>query len=94
MAFRLIKLPKHKTFEYTPRYYNEQKEELQERVKKIEREMGVKSPDYKYVPNIKGQIRPHYNRATAEKKQSSLRLILILVILFVLAYLLFFRAVL
>ena len=34
-----IKLPRHKKFEYKPLYYDARKEALQERIKKIKREM-------------------------------------------------------
>ena len=36
MKLRFTKLPKHKAFDYKPRYYNEQKERLDERKRKIE----------------------------------------------------------
>lgn len=32
--FSLLKLPKHKQFDYQPRYYDEQKEELEARIKR------------------------------------------------------------
>ena len=95
MAIRFFKLPKNKEFNYVPRYYDEQKEELNERIKKIEQEMGVKSESKEaYVPNIKGQMRSYYNKNVKEKKQSNLRLILILIALFIIAYFLFFKSVL
>ncbi len=33
----LFRTPKHKKFQYTPRYYDEQKEELKERVRRAEK---------------------------------------------------------
>lgn len=36
MKIRFTKLPKHKAFDYKPRYYNEQKERLEERKRKFE----------------------------------------------------------
>ncbi len=32
--FSLLKLPKHRQFDYQPRYYDEQKEELEARIKR------------------------------------------------------------
>ncbi len=34
--FRFIKLPKHRQYEYTPRYWNPEKEELEERLRRVE----------------------------------------------------------
>lgn len=36
MKLKFTKLPKHKAFDYKPRYYNEQKERLEERKRKFE----------------------------------------------------------
>lgn len=36
LRLRFFKLPKHNTYNYKPRYYDAQKEELEERLKKIE----------------------------------------------------------
>ena len=36
MKIRFTKLPKHKAFDYKPRYYNEQKERIEERKRKFE----------------------------------------------------------
>ena len=94
MRVRFFKLPKNKEFEYIPRYYDEQKEELEERVKKIERKMGVGSGNNEvYVPNIKGQMKSYYNKNLKERKQSNFRLVVILIALFIIAYFLYFKAI-
>lgn len=36
MAIRFFKLPSHQQFEYKPRYWDQRKEELQERVRRAE----------------------------------------------------------
>lgn len=36
LRIRFFKLPKHSTYDYKPRYYDPQKEELEERLKRIE----------------------------------------------------------
>ena len=43
---------KPKQFNYVPRYYDEQKEQLDERIRDIEREMGVKDGKT-YRPTIR-----------------------------------------
>lgn len=80
---------KHKQFNYMPLYYNQQKEELEERVKRIEGEIqGKPSGDYK--PGIiKGSFRHLHSMRKRSNKVSSIRLILILLILIALLYLIF-----
>lgn len=86
---RLFKIPKHKEFNYRPIYFDPEKEEREERIKRIKAEMGVKDEDGKpYKPGIvrgqmRGQYRQHY---TQSKRQSNVRLIVILLTLFALAY--------
>lgn len=91
MALRFIKLPTHKRFNYNPIYYNEMKEELDERVKNIKKEMGVNDEDINDKPLIKGHIVGQFRRNIKQKKQSNLRLVIILIALILIAYLLFFR---
>lgn len=80
-----------KEFNYIPRYYDEQKEDLEERIRGIEREMGAKKGDA-YRPTIrKGQMSNYFRRTKRKaQKQSNIRLIVILLILFFISYLLFF----
>jgi len=46
-----FRTPKPKPFNYIPRYYDEQKEDLEERIRNIEIEMGVKEGEA-YRPQI------------------------------------------
>jgi hypothetical protein len=91
----LFKIPRHRQFSYSPLYYNPQREKLQERIKNIEAEMGVKREDAeKYVPRIeKGQMRGYFHKIKRQKKQSNIRLLIILFVLFFLAYLLFYQGI-
>lgn len=83
-----FKTPKHRQFNYRPIYYNQQKEELQERIRQIEQEMGVNKPEgSNYVPGIKkGQMKGHFRDTRRVKRQSNVRLLVILLALFALAY--------
>ncbi|MDA3952924.1 MAG: hypothetical protein PF485_04705 [Bacteroidales bacterium] len=93
MAIRFLYTPKSKQFKLKPRYYNEQKEDLENRVRSIKRKMGVdelKDSDKPYVPNIKGQMRGYYKKNSEQKKQSTVRLIVIMVILLTATYFLLF----
>lgn len=79
---------KHKKFNYIPRYYDPQKEDLEERIRNIERKMGVKEGEA-YRPTIrKGQMTNYFNWKTRKsQKRSNIRLIVILLVLFFIAYL-------
>ena len=52
----LLKSEKPKQFKYIPRFYDEQKEDLQERVNKV-RARKNSTNNGEYVPNLKGQFR-------------------------------------
>ena len=80
MAIKFLHTPKNKQFKFTPRYYDEQKEELENRIQKIKREMGVEDledSDKPYVPNIKGQMRGYFKKNIEQKRKSTMRLIII-----------------
>lgn len=82
---------KPKQFNYIPRYYDEHKEDLEERIRSIDRELGVKEGKA-YRPTIrKGQMSNYFRRKKRKaQKQSNIRLIIILLVLFFISYLLFF----
>ena len=82
---------KPKQFNYIPRYYDEQKEQLEERIRDIEREMCVKDGKA-YIPTIrKGQMGNYFRRKQRKtQQQSTIRLIIIIIILCLISYYLFF----
>lgn len=96
MAFLKItffKRPKIRVFSYDPRYWDPERERLEERRQAIAKELGVtlteevEDPDVPYHSNIKGQMK-HAFEATKRKnsKFTGGRLyILVLLILFVTA---------
>jgi hypothetical protein len=90
---RFIKLPGHKQFNYSPRYWDPEKEAREERIRQIKQEMGIDLPSDPNRTTIKrGSFRQA--RQTIKVKatrNSNIRLIVILAILFFLAYLIFFR---
>lgn len=93
MVIKFFHTPKNKRFNYSPRYYDEQKEELERRVRQIKRELGVEElsdSDKPYIPNIKGQMRGVFKRNREEQKRSNIRLAIILVILLTVIYFLLF----
>ena len=58
----LVKLPKYKRFEFRPRYYDEQKEELQERVQKLKDKYSKEGKDLSYAPNISFERKERKNK--------------------------------
>ena len=88
---RLFKLPEHKRFNYQPLYYDPEKERKEERNREIERELGI-NKDEVYIPKIRhGSFRSHYRKEHKIKSISNIRLVLIIIILFFVAYLILFR---
>lgn len=93
MAIRFFHTPRNKRFTFSPRYYDEQKEDLDRRVNQIKQEMGINAndADKPYVSKIrKGEMRGYFKKSREYKKRSTIRLIVILLILFAIAYFLFY----
>lgn len=94
MAMKFFHLPKNRQFAFKPRYYNEQKEEFENRVEQIKRELGQsdKTGEGKsYSANIKGRMRSSLRRNREATQRSNIRLLIIIFVLSLLAYFLFFR---
>lgn len=88
---RFFRLAKNKQFHYTPLYYDQRKEELEERIRQIEEEHGVRKDD-EYKPGIKkGQMQSYYNKNRAERSHSNIRILLIILFLLFLVYYMFLR---
>ncbi len=90
---RFIKLPRHKTFNYSPRYWDPEKEEREERIRRIKQEMGIDVPSDPTRTTIRrGSFRQASQKAKVKATRgSNMRLMIILAVLFLLAYLLFYR---
>lgn len=93
-----FKLFKNKSFNYTPRYYDERKEELAKRIAQIKKEMGVTDDSEKakviekaYSVDIKGKMRSRFRPARrSESRKSTIRLLLILLVLMAISYYVFY----
>lgn len=94
MRFTFIKLPKHRQFNYSPLYYDEDKEERKERERRIREEMGIANPDDEKESSIEDRVRgkmrrrikTHFEVTRNVRRTSNLRLIIILIALFILFY--------
>ena len=70
---RLFKLPEHKRFSFPARYYNEDKERLEQRIK------DIKTGNYK--SNIKDSFKRNNTHKTWNKNWNTIRLLIIFGIL-------------
>jgi len=91
MPIRFFYLPRGRKYNYQPRYYDERKEDLERRKKRIDRELGLdeNTPSDAYIPNIKGQMRKHLKVRKKARKASSIRMLVILAFLLLIVYILF-----
>ena len=85
---RFFKLPKPKSFNYIPVFYDEREEKLKERVEKAANELGVEQkPQEKYKPALaRGTMRRFLKKSKKTDRYSSIRLIIIIAILLIVAY--------
>jgi hypothetical protein len=87
---RFFRIPKHRQFNYQPIYYDEQKEQLEERIKNIEQEYGINNGE-KYTRSMtKGSFSHYYDRKRKSQRYSTTRIILIIIFLLFVSYFLFF----
>ncbi len=87
---RFFKTPEHKQFHYEPIYFDERKERLEERIKQIEQEHGIKNIE-EYVRTMrKGSFSHYYDRKKKTQRYSTTRLIIIIIFLLFVSYFLFF----
>lgn len=88
MAIKLFNTPSYNFFNYQPRYYDPKKEKRENRRRSLKLENG-KDVDLESKPGdtIKGSFTYRINRKTTRNKASTIRFLIILVILSFVAYL-------
>ena len=72
----LFRVPRHTRFNYEPRYYDPVKEEVDQRVKKIRRELAAKDHQ-----DLRYSFRETYERKKKVGRQASLNQIIVLAII-------------
>lgn len=98
MIGKFFYTPTAKKFHITPRFYDPDKEEREERERRIKEELGIKEEkknnNGSYRPNIRGQFRraqEGFSRSSEKaRKASNTRLIILIVILSLIFYLIFY----
>lgn len=68
-GLKFSKLPRHRKFSYTPLYYDEDKENLKERVQQLKREMGEAESTEQ---SVKNNITKAYARVNSQERYSGL----------------------
>ena len=87
----MIKLASYKRFEYTPRHYDPDKEELDARVRQIKQELGYEMKGSHKTTLKRGSFRQTRQQTkTKANRATNIRLVVILALLFIIAYLIFF----
>lgn len=91
MIGKFFHTPKARRFNIPYRFYDPDKEAMQEREERIKKELGIgekKAWDPNYRPNIRGQFRRSMSSAGSgdAQKRSATRLILLIIILGVVFY--------
>ncbi len=90
---RFFKTPTSRKFNYSPLYWDPDREEREARVNAIKQEMGIEVELGKKSSTIKrGSFRHNSSKTKArENKDSNRRLILIVIVLLLIAYIIFYR---
>jgi hypothetical protein len=87
------KINRHRNFDYTPMYYNPEKEDLDNRVKAIKEEMGEKSEssDVDREARLRAQFKQNSNTLSYKSKNmsSTIRMMIILGLVLYLGYIVF-----
>jgi hypothetical protein len=85
MRITFFKTGRPKQFNYMPRYYDEQKEEREERQRRIEQELGMKEKEGVYKSRLKHGVMSERMMARKKSNQySTIRLLIIIAILTIL----------
>jgi hypothetical protein len=90
---RFFKLPNHRQFNYVPRYYDEKKEQLEERKKRILEEDGVYT-EHESTPEsrIRGRMKGYFHKGKVRKtNMSNIRILVIMFFLMLVAYFILYR---
>lgn len=86
----LFRPGKPKPFSYTPLYYDQEKEEREERLRRIKSELGMPEGDEEVKPRTiitRGSFNSRFRkRQTKEKRTSAIRLLLIILLLILIIY--------
>lgn len=85
-----VKLPKHKSFDIRPRYWNPEEEAKKEREKRVRAELGLDENGGGYVPDVRAGLQREYARRKAERAGGRMirayRFFIVLIVLLLLVF--------
>lgn len=81
------KVPRHKRFDYIPRYYDPKKEELEKIVDSYKKTDDVEATRERIRSGLKNKYRGDQGYRRSQQRSSNIRLISIILILFLVSYL-------
>ena len=90
MILRFFKLPKYRTFNYKPRYYDPIKDEVQEHERLVKHEVNADKGNYVPGASIRGNIKHQFQNSRKEVKKSKTQTLLIRLMLIVIIFLILY----
>ncbi len=88
--FNLFKIPRYRSFDIQPRYYDPEAEERDKRFEKIRNQMKEETTS-EYKPNISFRRTKYYEERKKVGAQSTIRIIIIAAILAAITYFMVFN---
>jgi hypothetical protein len=88
-----LKPGKPKQFKYIPRFYDQDKEELENRKRQIEQEMGIGKDEIYQHSITRGPLSRKFAQRKRANRSSVLRLVIIVTILVLLAWYILYRPI-
>ena len=85
MRITFFRTPRPKQFNYIPRYYDQQKEEAEERQRRIEKELGIEQQGGFRTSITRGSMTKRIYERRRANRMSVIRLLIIIAILTMLA---------
>ncbi len=92
--FKFLHTPKPKQYNFIPRYYNEEKEYLQNRLDQVKKSTESNDPEaikLRISRGFKQKFRQDQKFRKQQRKKSNLRLVITIVVLFFISYLLLLK---
>ena len=81
------KVPRHKRFDYIPRYYDPKKEELEKIIDSYKKQDNIEASRERIRSGLKNKYRGDQGYRRSQQRSSNIRLISIILILFLVSYL-------
>lgn len=83
-----VKLPRYKRFDYKPQFYDAEKEELEQRVAQIKKEVEAEKNGTVHPEALRGKLKADWHRESRSSitGKSNMRVFIIALLLFIVVY--------